>query len=558
MDATDQVSKEIHHEEIAELQVLFPALRDFFRGSSQHMESIRKEMGEFPTTWQELKPWKYYKSLRKRYLAFLDGVILPLPVPTIVESVVVTSSEDVAPLKGKRSRWGAVTTEGETSEAPLATTSAPSKRRSRWGKSESTAVVVPTTNNSLVPSNNNSVLHRLGLCKTLTPEEEQEVMLLKVKIQQAEAKCEPACVMRDALMLPEVAPQYDAATGLRKNTPEARMKEQRAIELDTLIEKMLALDPLYIPPPCYVRKKPSAKLYIPHKEYPTYNFIGLVIGPRGMTQKAMEKDTGCKILIRGRGSVKEGARGRGVNEDEDDELHVFVTGDSRADVDKAVAMIKPLLVPTNEETNEHKQSQLRELALINGTVRPEDYCPLCGEQGHRQFECPSHTSKSLHNANVRCTFCGETTHPSRDCPVERARKSGVGETSSDHVVLDQEYNSFISELDGRTPEPPPPPQPEDNAVAPEVTEAPVPTTSESPSEPSENVTVPAPKDGSGLSAEVGASPAAATPPDLAAQQLYYAQAYAQQQQYMVQQYQAYGMQYDPVHGWYYPYQQQQP
>lgn len=40
------------------------------------------------------------------------------------------------------------------------------------------------------------------------------------------------------------------------------------------------------------------------QEYPDYNFIGLIIGPRGMTQKQMERDTGAKIAIRGRGSVK--------------------------------------------------------------------------------------------------------------------------------------------------------------------------------------------------------------------------------------------------------------
>ena len=63
---------------------------------------------------------------------------------------------------------------------------------------------------------------------------------------------------------------------------------------------------------CVCRKqKLRKKLYIPIKEYPTYNFIGLVIGPRGNTQKQMEKETGCRIVIRGKGSVKEGSKGRG-------------------------------------------------------------------------------------------------------------------------------------------------------------------------------------------------------------------------------------------------------
>jgi hypothetical protein len=33
-------------------------------------------------------------------------------------------------------------------------------------------------------------------------------------------------------------------------------------------------------------------------------------------------------------------------------------------------------------------AQLRQLAIIQGTFSEDDYCPICGEQGHRQWECP--------------------------------------------------------------------------------------------------------------------------------------------------------------------------
>jgi len=49
----------------------------------------------------------------------------------------------------------------------------------------------------------------------------------------------------------------------------------------------------------------SSKIYIPINEYPGYNFIGLIIGPRGNTQKRMQSETNTKIAIRGRGSMKE-------------------------------------------------------------------------------------------------------------------------------------------------------------------------------------------------------------------------------------------------------------
>ena len=64
-----------------------------------------------------------------------------------------------------------------------------------------------------------------------------------------------------------------------------------------------------------------------------YNFIGLIIGPRGNTQKRMQKETNTKIAIRGKGSVKEGAaRDPKYDYGEDEELHVLITGDKQEDV----------------------------------------------------------------------------------------------------------------------------------------------------------------------------------------------------------------------------------
>lgn len=42
------------------------------------------------------------------------------------------------------------------------------------------------------------------------------------------------------------------------------------------------------------------------------------------------------------------------------------------DVDKAAEMIEDLLQPNDESFNEHKRLQLRELAALNGTLKPED------------------------------------------------------------------------------------------------------------------------------------------------------------------------------------------
>lgn len=36
-----------------------------------------------------------------------------------------------------------------------------------------------------------------------------------------------------------------------------------------------------------------------------YNFVGRLLGPRGLTAKQMEQDLGCKIMVRGKGSMRD-------------------------------------------------------------------------------------------------------------------------------------------------------------------------------------------------------------------------------------------------------------
>ena len=115
-----------------------------------------------------------------------------------------------------------------------------------------------------------------------------------------------------------------------------------------------------------------------------------------------------------------------------------------------------LLRPLDDEQNEHKQKQLRELALINGTLREEDYCNICGEKGHRQFECPKRAQTRSATVEVRCALCGDTSHPTRDCLLHKS-KQGSGQPGHE-ASLDKEYMSFMAELgdgDGAAPAGPP-------------------------------------------------------------------------------------------------------
>lgn len=186
---------------------------------------------------------------------------------------------------------------------------------------------------------------------------------------------------------PSPPPIYDSQ-GVRLNTREVRMKEKLSRKRNSIIEQLIKEDSTFKPPSDYRPEKKVKKIFIPYKEYPDANFIGLIIGPRGNTQKRMQEETNTRIAIRGKGSVKEGAaRAHKYSSGDDEDLHVLIVGDRQEDVDKAAEMIEELLVPVDEELNEHKKAQLRELALINGTLK-EEFCHLCGETGHMQLECP--------------------------------------------------------------------------------------------------------------------------------------------------------------------------
>jgi protein quaking len=134
-----------------------------------------------------------------------------------------------------------------------------------------------------------------------------------------------------------------------------------------------------LPEPIGTPAQQTEKLYVPVKDHPEFNFVGRILGPRGMTAKQLEQETGCKIMVRGKGSMRDKAKedqmkGKPNWEHLNDELHVLITVEdtqNRAEVKlkRAVEEIKRLLVPAPEGEDELKKKQLMELAIINGTYR---------------------------------------------------------------------------------------------------------------------------------------------------------------------------------------------
>lgn len=137
---------------------------------------------------------------------------------------------------------------------------------------------------------------------------------------------------------PSPEPVYDK-NGIRQNTRDVRIRERLAKTRNKLIEELIMRDPMFRPPADYKPQKKFRKIPIPQSNYPTYNFIGLIIGPRGNTQKRMQKETNTKIAIRGKGSVKEGAtKDPKYDYGEEEDLHVLITGDRQEDVSSPLTL----------------------------------------------------------------------------------------------------------------------------------------------------------------------------------------------------------------------------
>lgn len=208
----------------------------------------------------------------------------------------------------------------------------------------------------------------------------------------------------------------------------------------------------------------SDKVLIPQEEHPQINFVGLLIGPRGNTLKAMEKDTGAKIIIRGKGSVKEGKVGRKDGQPlpgEDEPLHAFITAANAECVKKAVERINEVIkqgIEVPEGHNDLRRNQLRELAQLNGTLRENDgpRCTNCGSNDHKSWLCPD---KPNVTNNIVCTSCGGAGHIAKDCKSKRPGHGGAPSSSNDEdggnsqSNIDEEYLSLMAEL-GEGPPPP--------------------------------------------------------------------------------------------------------
>ncbi|XP_068644041.1 KH domain-containing protein At5g56140-like isoform X1 [Aristolochia californica] len=135
--------------------------------------------------------------------------------------------------------------------------------------------------------------------------------------------------------------------------------------------------------------KKTVRVDIPVDKYPNYNFVGRLLGPRGNSLKRVEASTECRVLIRGRGSIKDPSReemmrGKQGYEHLNEPLHILLEAELPVEIidarliqareileDLLKPVVTTLSTPVDESQDFFKKQQLRELAMLNGTLREE-------------------------------------------------------------------------------------------------------------------------------------------------------------------------------------------
>ncbi len=250
-----------------------------------------------------------------------------------------------------------------------------------------------------------------------------------------------ACVSPRTRRSPSPEPIY-GKDGQRLNTRERLAAEKIKQQRCTIIEKIKHLSgDAWRPPLDYKPPVISEKIIIPIADHPGYNFFGLIIGPRGNTQKQMQRDTNTRIVIRGKGSAKltdSFQTNYSAQGDENEPMHVLISGDNKKDVDAAVLLVNNLLEPLGDDENTHKKNQLRELAVLNGTLREHisDGSILGSGKGNGEGDASANNSDIL--------------PPEIRERVEAQYKKDVaavaGVAMEDKKEEDQAYMEFLSEI----------------------------------------------------------------------------------------------------------------
>ncbi|XP_061787525.2 KH domain-containing, RNA-binding, signal transduction-associated protein 1b [Nerophis lumbriciformis] len=122
--------------------------------------------------------------------------------------------------------------------------------------------------------------------------------------------------------------------------------------------------------------KLKERILIPVKQYPRFNFVGKILGPQGNTIKRLQEETGAKISVLGKGSMRDKTKEEELRSGGEPkyahlsmELHVFMevfapVPDAYLRMAHAMEEVKKFLIP--DVTDDICQEQFMEMGYLNG------------------------------------------------------------------------------------------------------------------------------------------------------------------------------------------------
>ena len=167
------------------------------------------------------------------------------------------------------------------------------------------------------------------------------------------------------------------------------------------------------------------KLIVPIEKYPGYNFFGAIIGPRGNAQKRMERESGCKIVIRGKGAIKDGCArhdGKPLGPEDEEPMHVLIEGCVRVGFGRSdpptpyAARWRRSVAPCPCLTRQARRGERREGAGARGGCpqpvrsRRGNGC-LAGLARWLPIGWPLHRTRCRTRARLPVAFCCPCPHP---------------------------------------------------------------------------------------------------------------------------------------------------
>ncbi|KAH8285273.1 hypothetical protein KR054_007072 [Drosophila jambulina] len=117
--------------------------------------------------------------------------------------------------------------------------------------------------------------------------------------------------------------------------------------------------------------KITQKVFVPVKQYPKFNFVGKILGPKGNSLRRLQDETQCKIAIKGRSSIRDRSKAEELGNSGDPryahlqkDLFLVVStvappAEGYARIAYALAEIRKYLIPDKNDEVSHEQ--LREL-----------------------------------------------------------------------------------------------------------------------------------------------------------------------------------------------------